>query len=228
VAVPAALRHALTPELVDLLRTEVNVKEIELVGSDAELVRLRARANFRTLGKKHGRRTPGVAAAIERLSQEQLRSLEASRPVTISVEDTPVTIEPDDLVIAREVTSDWLVASSGPHVVALDPHLDDGLRREGFAREVVSRIQRLRRDAGYEYTTRIQLWIDGDRAALDAAGAHAEPIKHETLARGLEIGRRGAAVDLQQQFEIDGLAVVVGVRRSDEPAQGGTLTTEVA
>jgi isoleucyl-tRNA synthetase len=228
VAVPAALRHALTPELVDLLRTEVNVKEIELVGSDAELVRLRARANFRTLGKKHGRRTPGVAAAIERLSQEQLRSLEASRPVIIGVEDTPVTIEPDDLVIAREVTSDWLVASSGPHVVALDPHLDDGLRREGFAREVVSRIQRLRRDAGYEYTTRIQLWIDGDRAALDAAGAHAEPIKHETLARGLEIGRRGAAVDLQQQFEIDGLAVVVGVRRSDEPAQGGTLTTEVA
>jgi isoleucyl-tRNA synthetase len=206
------------------------VQEIELVGTDADLVRLRAKANFRTLGKKHGKRTPEVAAAAGMLSQEQLRALEAGQPATIQLDAAPVTFEPEDLVIEREVTSEWLVQSSGPYVVALDPQLDQALRHEGFAREVVSRIQRLRRAAQYEYTTRIQLWVDGDRGALDAVSAHADAIRHETLARRLEIGRRAPDPDTQQQFEIDGLAVVVGVRRSDESGHGGssTLTTEVA
>ena len=219
VAVPGAVRHALTHELLDLLRTEVNVKEIELVGSDAELVRLRAKANFRTLGKKHGKRTPLVAAAAGSLSQEQFRALEAGEAVAFELEGAPVTLEPDDLVIEREVTSDWLVSSSGPYVVALDPTLDPSLREEGLAREVVSRIQRLRREAGYEYTTRIHLWIDGDPDALPAVRAHEETIAHETLARRLEVGARAPAADVQQQFDIEGLTVVVGLRRLDEPAR---------
>ena len=219
VAVPATVRHALTAELLDLLRTEVNVKEIELVGSDADLVRLRAKANFRTLGKKHGKRTPLVAAAAGSLSQEQFRALEAGEPVAFELEGAPITLEPDDLVIEREVTSDWLVSSSGPYVVALDPTLDQSLREEGLAREVVSRIQRLRREAGYEYTTRIHLWIDGDPDALPAVRAHGEAIAHETLARRLEVGARAPAADVQQQFDIEGLAVVVGLRRLDEPVR---------
>jgi isoleucyl-tRNA synthetase len=228
VAVPESVRGGLVPELIELLRSEVNVKQVEVVRSDAELVRLRAKANFRVLGKKHGKRTPEVAGAIEARPQGELRALEAGQSVTIDVGGEPVTVEPEDLVIQREVTSDWLVQSSGPHVVALDPNLDEELRREGFAREVVSRVQRLRREAGYEYTTRIHLWIDGDRPALDAVREHADAIRHETLARGLELGRRAAAADAQQQCEIEGSAVVVGVRRSDESVQGGTLTTEVA
>jgi isoleucyl-tRNA synthetase len=217
VAVPASVRGTLLPELLELLRSEVNVERVDVVGSDAELVRLRAKANFRTLGKKHGKRTPLVAAAAGTLSQEQFRALEAGEAVAVQLEGAPVTFEPDDLVIEREVTTDWLVASSGPYVVALDPHLDDTLRREGFAREVVSRIQRLRREAGYEYTTRIRLWIDGDPDALSAVRAHADAIRHETLARGLEIGEGAPVSDAQQRFEIEGLAVVVGVRRFDEP-----------
>jgi isoleucyl-tRNA synthetase len=229
VAVPSSVRAVLAPELLELLRSEVNVQTIEIVGSDADLVRLRAKANFRALGKKHGKRTPEVAAAAGALSQEQLRALEGGGPATIELDGAPVTFDPEDLVIEREVTSEWLVQSSGPYVVALDPALDEALRREGFAREVVSRIQRLRRTARYEYTTRIQLWIDGDGGALEAVRAHADTIRHETLARPLEIGRRAPNPDTQQQFEIDGLAVVVGVRRSDESGHGSsTLTTEVA
>lgn len=219
VAVPAAVRPALTAELLDLLRSEVNVKAIELVGSDAELVRLRAKANFRTLGKKHGKRTPLVAAAAGSLSQEQFRALEAGEPVAFELEGAPITLEPDDLVIEREVTSDWLVSSSGPYVVALDPTLDQDLREEGLAREIVSRIQRLRREAEYEYTTRIHLWIDGDPDVLPVVRAHGEAIAHETLARRLEVGARAPVADVQQQFDIEGLAVVVGLRRLDEPAR---------
>jgi isoleucyl-tRNA synthetase len=219
VAVPAGVRQALIPELLDLLRTEVNVKEVELVGSDAELVRLRARANFRTLGKKHGKRTPLVAAAAGSLSQEQFRALEAGEPVALDLEGAPITLEPDDLVIEREVTSDWRVSSSGPYVVALDPTLDQDLRQEGLAREVVSRIQRLRREAGYEYTTRIHLWIEGDPEALSAVRTHQDAIAHETLARHLEVGERAPGPDAQQQFDIEGLTVVVGLRRVDAPAR---------
>ncbi|HET8622449.1 MAG TPA: isoleucine--tRNA ligase [Gemmatimonadales bacterium] len=228
VAVPASLRDGLVPELLELLRAEVNVKDVQVVGSDAELVRLRAKPNFRVLGKKHGKRTPAVAAAIETLSQEQLRALEAGQPAAVAVNGGDVAVAPDDLSIERDVTTEWLVASSGPYVAALDPQVDDDLKREGFAREVVSRVQRLRREAGYDYSTRIQLWIDGDRPALEAVGAHAETITQETLARRLDVGRRASRPDAQQQVEIEGLAVVVGVRRWDESAQGGTLTTEVA
>jgi len=114
------------------------------------------------------------------------------------------------------VTSRWLVKSDGPYVVALDPELDDELKSEGFAREVVNRVQRLRKEAGYEYTTRINLSVNGDPAALSAVAVHAEFIKEETLARGLAIGAQAPASDLEQQLCIDGLAVVVGVRRYED------------
>ncbi len=229
VAVPPAAGNGALAGLLDVLRAEVNVKAVDVVASDAELVRLRPRPNFRSLGKRFGKRTPEVAAAATQLTPEQLRALEAGRPATLQLDGEAVTYEPDDLVIEREVTSRWLVQSSGPFVVALDPELDDALRREGFAREVVNRVQRLRKDAGYEFTTRIALWIDGDPAALDAVRAYREFIAEETLARQVELGARASEPDLEQQLDIEGTAVVVGVRRSDEPAHGGsTLTTEVA
>ena len=113
--------------------------------------------------------------------------------------------------------------SDGPFVVALDPALDDELRREGLAREVVNRVQRLRKEAGYEYTDRIALWIDGDAAVLDAARHHADFIRGETLARRLELGARAPAPDLEQQVDIDGHGVVVGVQRDRDGRAGAAL-----
>ena len=81
------------------------------------------------------------------------------------------TFLPEDVVVERDVASDWLVASDGPYVAALDPRLDDGLRREGLAREVVNRVQRLRKEAGYVYTDRIGLWIAGAEPVLEAVRA---------------------------------------------------------
>jgi isoleucyl-tRNA synthetase len=111
------------------------------------------------------------------------------------------------------VASDWLVQSNGPFVVALDPHLDEPLRQEGLAREVVNRVQRIRKDAGYAYVDRIELWIDGDPPVLEAVRAHAEFIGGETLARRLEVGARVATPDLEQQVDVDGHRAVVGVQR---------------
>ena len=121
VAVSAAVRGAALDELLELLRLEVNVKAVEVVGSDAELVRLRAKPNFRSLGKRYGKRTPAIAEAASRLTTEQLRGLEAGRPAPLEVDGETVSYLPEDVVVEREVASDWIVASDGPFVVALDP-----------------------------------------------------------------------------------------------------------
>jgi isoleucyl-tRNA synthetase len=213
VAVPAGVRGPALDELLGLLRLEVNVKQIEIVASDTELVRLRPKPNFRTLGKRYGKRTPAIAAATATLTPGQLRGLEGGSPATLELEGEPVTYLPEDVAVEREVASDWLVQSNGPFVVALDPRLDEPLRREGLAREIVNRVQRIRKDAGYAYVDRIELWIDGDPPVLDAVRAHADFIRAETLARGLEVGTRAPASDLEQQVDVDGHGAVVGVQR---------------
>jgi isoleucyl-tRNA synthetase len=216
VAVPSGVRGPALNELLELLRLEVNVKEIEVVASDADLVRLRPKPNFRTLGKRYGKRTPAVAAAAATLTPGQLRSLEDGSPATLELEGQPVTYLPEDVAVEREVASDWLVQSNGAFVAALDPRLDESLRREGLAREVVNRVQRIRKEAGYTYTDRIALWIDGDPLLLDAVRDHAGFIRGETLARRLEPGVRAPAPDLEQPVDIDGYVVVVGVQRHQD------------
>jgi isoleucyl-tRNA synthetase len=144
---------------------------------------------------------------------DQLRALEQGRSAALDLDGEQVSFLPEDVVVEREVASDWLVGSDGPFVAALDPRLTDPLRREGLAREVVNRVQRLRKEAGYVYTDRISLWIDGDGPVAEAARTHADFIRGETLARTLTVGQRAPAPDLEQQVDIDGHAVLVGVQR---------------
>jgi isoleucyl-tRNA synthetase len=220
VAVPAAVRGPVLDQLLELLGREVNVKRIEIVASDTDLVRLRPKPNFRSLGKRYGKRTQAVAAAAVRLTPAQLRALEAGAPATLEVEGEAVSYLPEDVAVEREVASDWLVQSSGSFVAALDPRLDEGLKREGLAREVVNRVQRIRKEAGYRYSDRISLWIDGDSSVLDAVRVHAGFIRGETLARGLQVVARAPAPDLEQELDIDGHGVVVGVQRHQDGRDG--------
>ena len=104
-----------------------------------------------------------------------------------------------DVVVEREVKGDWLVQSGGGCVVALDPTLDATLKQEGLAREVVNRIQRLRKEAGYDYATRIVVSISGASDVLEAVRAQTGFIAGETLARRVEIGSDLASPDLSQQ-----------------------------
>ncbi len=216
IAVPPAVRGAELDALLELLRSEVNVRAVEVVAADTDLVRLRARANFRSLGKRFGKDTPRVAAAVAALDPEVLRRLETGTSATVAVDGRECRIESDDVVVEREVTSDWLVQSDGPFVAALDPHLTDALRSEGLARELVNRVQRARKDAGYEFTTRIELWIDGAPEIVATARAHAEYVGAETLARAVHPGARAGEPELEQRLEIDGLEAVVGVRRHED------------
>ena len=218
VAVPARYRGPLFDELLALLQSEVNVRTVSPVASDADLVRLKAKPNFRALGKKFGKRTQEAAAAVAALDVESLRLLEAGVDASIDMNDGNGAmkahfVSPEEVQVEREVTSDWLVQSDGPYVVALDPVITDDLRAEGLAREVVNRVQRMRKDAGYEYTTRIRLWVAGDEQVQRAVTVHAAFIRDETLARELDVGGRGAQPDLEQQVDLDGVTAVLGVQR---------------
>jgi isoleucyl-tRNA synthetase len=215
VAVPAAVRGPAFTELLDLLRGEVNVKRIEVVESDTALVRLRGKANFRSLGKRYGKRTAAIAAAVARLGQEQLRTLESGGEASLDVDGEAITYLSEDVVVEREVTTDWLVASDGPLVAALDPHLTAELVQEGLARELVHVIQRLRKEAGYEYSARIELGVDAPPAVLDAVRAHEAFITGETLARRATIGGRITAAEREQTLDLDGHPVTIGIRQHD-------------
>ncbi len=221
VAVPATVHRATFAGLLPLLAEEVNVKQVDVVASDEELVRLRPKPNFAALGKVYGRQTPAAAAAARDLAPAQLRELEAGRPVSAAGEGATFTFRPEDVVVEREVISDWLIQSDGPLVVALDPALSEELRREGLAREVVNRVQRLRKEAGYDYASRIMVSISGAPEVLAAASDHKRFIAGETLARHLETGSDLPQPDVSQRVDIDGREVVISLKRHDGSGHHG-------
>jgi isoleucyl-tRNA synthetase len=122
---------------------------------------------------------------------------------------------PEDVIVTREVASDWIVQADGPYVVALDPVLTPDLIEEGLAREVVNRVQRLRKDADFEYTTRIDLSVSGAPEVVAAVEAFQDYVTGETLARRLELGNLLDDADITREVDIEGRAVTLGLRRHD-------------
>jgi isoleucyl-tRNA synthetase len=213
VAVPAGVRGPLFERLLSILQVEVNVKSITVAESDTALVRLRGKANFRSLGKRFGKDTPLVAERVGRLSPGELRTLENGGSVTVRENGMEIAYFAEDVVVEREVSTSWLVESDGPYVAALDPVINAELAAEGLVRELVSQVQRLRKEAGYAVADRIEVAIDGPAIILDAARAHQDFIRTETLARRLELGREIGSTDLRQAVELDGKTATLSVRR---------------
>ncbi|HEU4763256.1 MAG TPA: isoleucine--tRNA ligase [Gemmatimonadales bacterium] len=214
VAVPSEVPGPEFDALLPLLAREVNVKAVELAASEDALVRLRVKANFRNLGRRYGKATQAAVRALEALSAAQIREVEAggSARVTTAEGDT-FEYGADDVVVEREVTSDWLVQSAGPFVAALDPALTPALVAEGLVRELVSRVQRLRREAGFAYSDRIALALAGAEPVLTAARDHAAFLREETLTRRLDLGGRLSSPELEQELDLDGHHVTVGLTR---------------
>jgi isoleucyl-tRNA synthetase len=213
VAVPAGTRGSVFESLLPLLMSETNVKQIDVVASDADLVRLRGKPNFRTLGKRFGSRVKEIAAAVAQLDRTGLQRLEHGDPCPLTIGGETVELLPEDVVVERDVATDWPVATDGPFVVALDPELTPPLIREGLARELVNRIQRLRKDAGYDVSARIAVSVIGDPALIDAARHHRDHIGAETLAREFRTGDALDAHDRSEEITIDDLAATLAVRQ---------------
>jgi isoleucyl-tRNA synthetase len=178
-----------------LIMNEVNVKELKFAEGQGILVK-KVKCNFRTMGKKFGKLMKGVAAAVDALSQEQIAELEQQGTIGISVEGQALTVEAADVEIISEDIPGWLVSNEGSLTVALEVELTDALRQEGMAREMINRVQNIRKESGFEITDRIQITI-APQAELDAAvGAFGEYIKAQVLADSIEIAPNdGAEID---------------------------------
>src|SRR5256885_2910670 len=217
VAVPAAVKGRAFAELLDVLKDEVNAKDVEVVTSDHELVNLKGKPDFRSLGKRFGKDTPRAAAAVSQLTAEALQLLEHGDPVRAG----EFEFQPADVTLTREVVSDWAVQADGPYVAAVDPRLTADLVQEGLARELVNRVQRLRKDAGDQYTTRIELSIPGPDDVVAAVATFQGYVEGETLARKTVLGAVLDEADVTSEVDIEGRRVVIALRRHDG-RKGGT------
>ncbi len=197
-----------------LVRDELNVKHVDFLASAEELVTLVARPNFRELGPRFGRNTQRAADAIRALSQEALARWRGGAPVEIEVEGETHTLRPEDLEVVQEASGEWVVKGEGAYTVALDPTLDDELRAEGIARELVNRIQRLRKDAGLEITDRVELAIAGPDGVQAAARAYEDFIAGETLAVAVAHGddRVDQGFPHVRDVDIDGIPTRIALR----------------
>ncbi len=169
--------------LADVVREELNVKELRFAAAADELGEIEVKPNYRTLGPRFGKHMPDVARAVAGLDPRHVAAaLREGDAVGISVGGHDHDLGADDLVTAMQPLEGYEVEREGGHAVALELALDDELRREGLAREVVHAIQAARKDAGLDVSDRIALSLAGDADVLDAARAHEAYVTGETLA----------------------------------------------
>jgi isoleucyl-tRNA synthetase len=187
---------------------EVNVKEVKFVEGAGILVK-KVKCNFRTMGKKFGKLMKGVAATMDALSQEQIAQLEKEGTIAIEVEGQSLTVEAADVEIISEDIPGWLVSNEGNLTVALEVQLSDELLKEGMARELINRIQNIRKDSGFEITDRIKVTIAPNEQTDAAIADYAEYIKTQVLADVIEV-----AYNDGQEIDFDDFSINIKVVKS--------------
>jgi isoleucyl-tRNA synthetase len=169
-----------------LIKAEVNVKEISYLQADNTFISKKIKPNFVALGKKLGAKMKAVSAALSSFSQADIARLEKEGAYTLALEDGPVTLQLSDTEIVSEDIPGWTVASKGKLTVALDITITPELAAEGIAREFVNRVQKIRKDSGFELTDRILVQLVGPSSLTDALGNFKTYICAEILADRLE------------------------------------------
>jgi isoleucyl-tRNA synthetase len=167
--------------MCELILKEVNVKELRFVEGSGMLVK-KVKCNFRVMGKKFGKMMKSVAAQVGELTQEQIATLEKQGSITLNVEGSDALIELADVEIISEDIPGWTVANEGNLTVALDITITDALRREGVAREIVKRIQALRKESGFEITDRIRVTLESNETSNAAVEDFRDYICGQVLA----------------------------------------------
>ncbi len=197
--------------LTEVVASELNVKELDFVHTEAELVSYRVRPNYRSLGPRFGKDMPQVAAAVEALDAGAVSSaLDSGEEVGVNIDGKDHTLSADDVNLVMEPLEGYQVEAESGHAVALELDLDDELRIEGLAREVVRAVQEARKQAGLEVSDRIALALGGDEELLAAAREHESYIAGETLADSVDYSADGAG----EKATIDGRELRIAVSRS--------------
>ena len=182
VPVSAAVKAADLKAVASLILSEVNVKELEILEDSSDILVKQIKPNFKTLGPKFGPKMKAVATAIQSLTSKDINEMELNGLIELLVDGNKITLELSDVEISSQDIEGWLVASSGPLTVALDATISPVLKAEGIARELVNRIQNLRKDSGFEVTDKIVIKFLKDPFIDSALLDNLEYIKTETLA----------------------------------------------
>ncbi|MCH3881123.1 MULTISPECIES: isoleucine--tRNA ligase [Tenacibaculum] len=169
----------------DLIKSEVNVKEIELLDDASDILVKQIKPNFKTLGPKFGKDMKLVANAVQGFTAEDIQQIEKDEKISLEINEKMITLELSDVVITSKDIEGWLVANSDGITVALDVTISDDLRKEGIARELVNRIQNARKDAGLEVTDKIKLTVLNFEDLEESVSINRDYIMSETLTNEL-------------------------------------------
>ena len=177
---PATAEHI--SAVKNLIMGEVNVKEVELIEKTTGLITKRIKPNFKTLGPRYGKYMKQIAALVAGFSQERIAEVEAAPETVLDLGGEKIAVTPADFEITSEDMPGWLVASEGKLTVALDITVTEELKAEGVARELINRIQNIRKDSGFEVTDKIRVEIESKPCVADGIARFADYIASQTLA----------------------------------------------
>ena len=194
----------------NLIMNEVNVKEVNFAESSTGLLVKRVKCNFRVMGKKFGKQMKAVAAAMEALDQEAIALLEKEGTYTLTIEGAPLTVEVADVEIINEDIPGWLVANEGKLTVALEVEVTEELRREGIARELVNRIQNIRKSSGFEITDKINVTLTHNEQTDAAVEEYKQYICTQVQANELTL----AEVTEGTELDFDDFKLVARVEKA--------------
>lgn len=194
----------------ELILAEVNVKEMQFVDNTAGVVVKRVKPNFKVLGQRYGKMMKQLAATIAEMTQDDILAFEKNGSFTFNIDGTEATIETADVEILSEDIPGWLVSNKGRLTVALDITVTDELRREGYARELINRIQNIRKSSGFEITDKIHVTLAHNEETDAAVAEYSEYIARQILAESLIVN------DLQEcegvsELDFDTFKVLVKV-----------------
>ncbi len=208
--------YRVTGDLLEIARDELNVKAVDFMDRAEELVTFSARPNFKALGARLGKRTPAVAAAIRELPSDRLSAFRRGEPLSVELDGEEVPVGPEDLEVVQTARGDLQVQAEAGFTVALDPALTPELRAEGLARELVNRIQRLRKDSGLEVSDRIRLAVSGGAEVRDALARFGDFVTGETLATELRTEEGAPSADGYQvrEVELDGVPATIAIAKA--------------
>lgn len=171
----------------DLIKHEVNIKEIELLADASDILVKQIKPNFKALGPRFGKDMKVIAGAINKMTAEDIKIVEQKGEIDVDCNGKSITLQRGDVEITSQDIEGWLVANEGNVTVALDVTISPELKEEGIARELVNRIQNLRKDSGFEVTDRITVQLQEDQNIVQAVQANLDYIKAETLTDDLKI-----------------------------------------
>jgi isoleucyl-tRNA synthetase len=231
VVVAAGREREAIERLADVVREELNVKRVRFVAAAEELGSYEIKANYRRLGPIFGKAMPLAADAIAALDPARVAAAvrgdgdspsaadgngNAVGGIGITVDGHEHRLTADDVILTMRAPEGYSVEREGAHAVALEQAIDEELREEGWAREVVHAVQSARKTGGLEVEDRIALRLDGEQALLAAAQKHREYVSGETLAVDFELGADSAldSPDYSAEIKIDGLRLTISLRRT--------------